>query len=239
MDKLGRLVHRSSEGAPAQEEGIVVDTPQAASKSDRRPDRVAAALAAGFIILLLATELVLSLPDETASAAVVATFYADHRAFIIILQVLGFVAAFLLGGYAWRLRHVDRVVSIAGIVVAVCGLIPGLITLVIAVVADPENPAPAGRWNQLEPRGDDILFLGIVVFAAAIAVRLGRNLPALGVLALVVAVACLTRLALEAAGLNRGPLDAVGPLSFLTLMAVIAVLSFRGVLGGGSRRQPS
>jgi hypothetical protein len=33
-----------------------------------RPDRLAAALAAGFIVLLLATELVLSLPDESASA---------------------------------------------------------------------------------------------------------------------------------------------------------------------------
>jgi hypothetical protein len=216
----------------------VVDTP-AVRKSDRRPDRVAAALAVGFIVLLLATELVLSLPDETASADVVATFYADHRAFIIILEVLGFVAAFLLGGYAWRLRHVDRAVSIAGMVMAVCGLVPGLITLVIAQVANPESPAPAGLWNQLEPRGDDVLFVGIVVFAAAIAVRLGRSLPALGVLALVVAVACLTRLGLEAAGVSRGPLDAVAPLSFLALVAVIAVLSFRGVLGSDPRRQPS
>jgi uncharacterized membrane protein len=211
-------------------------TPQGAANSDRTPDRVAAGLAGGFIVLLLATEVVLSLPDETASANRVATFYADHRAFIIVLQLLGFVAAGLLAGYAWRLRRVDRVVSVTGMITAVCSLVPGLITVVIAVVADPTDPAPAGRWNLLEPRGDDALFVGIVLFAAAVALRLGRRLPALGVLALLVAVACLTRLVLEAAGVKRGPLDGVGPVSFLALISVMAVLSFLGVLRTGARR---
>lgn len=214
-------------------------TPQVARRSNRTPDRVAAALAGGFIVLLLATEIVLTLPDETDGANVVARFYASHRAFIIILQVLGFVAAVLLGAYAWRLRRVDQVVSVAGIVMAVCALAPGLITVVIAIVADPNDPTPAGRWNLLEPRGDDVLFVGIVVFAAAVALRLGRSLPVLGVLAVLVAIACLTRLVLEAAGASGGSLDAIGPLLFLALVAVLAVSSFLGVLRGGSRHQPS
>jgi len=214
-------------------------TPQAAEYSARTPDRVAAALAGGFVVLLVATELVLSLPDQTASAADVAAFYATHRSFIITLQVLGFGAAVLLGGYAWRLRRVDRAVSAAGLLVAVCGLVPGLVTLVIAVVADPDDPAPAGRWNQLEPRGDDLLFVGILVFAAAVALRLGRRLPALGVLALLLALGCVGRLVLEAVGVGGGPLNAVVPLSFLALMTVMAALSFLGVLRTGSGRQPS
>lgn len=45
---------------------------QVADKSTRTPDRVAASLAIGFVVLLLATELILSLPDETASASDVA-----------------------------------------------------------------------------------------------------------------------------------------------------------------------
>jgi hypothetical protein len=226
--------HRSSQPVSRQGgEKNVTATPHVARNSDRTPDRLAAALAGGFIVLLLATEIVLTLPDETDDANVVATFYASHRAFIIILQVLGLVAAVLLGGYAWRLRRVDRVVSVAGMVMAVCTLVPGLITVVIALVADPNDPTPAGRWNVLEPRGDDVLFVGVVVFAAAIALRLGRSLPALCVLALLVAVACLTRLVLEATGASRGPLDALGPLLFLVLIAVMAVLSFRGVLRTG------
>jgi hypothetical protein len=117
--------------------------------------------------------------------------YTEHRALIIALQLLGVVAALLLGAYAWRLRSVDRFVAGAGLLMAFCAWAPTMITLVLAIVADPAHTETADGWNMLEPRGDDILFLGIVVFASAVAVRLGRYSPALGVLALVVAVACL------------------------------------------------
>lgn len=206
-------------------------TPRVTKKSLRRPDRVAGALAAGFVVLLLATEAMLTLPDETASPGAVASFYATHRAFILMLQLVGMVAAGLLGLYAWRLRSVDRVVATAGMIMAGCGLLPSLITLLIAIVADPTDPSSAGSWNQLEPLGDDILFVGIVIFAGVIVVRLGRELPALGVLAGFVAITCLIRLGLEIAGTGRGPLDAVGPLSFVLLIAVMAILSFLGILG--------
>jgi hypothetical protein len=145
-------------------------SPRVADESVRKPDRVAGALAAGFVVILLATEAVLTLPDETANPRTAASFYATHRAFIISLQLLGVVAA------------------------------------------------------------DDILFVGIVLFAGAVAVRLGRRLPALGLLALFVAVSCLIRLGLEIAGNNRRPLDAIGPLSFVLLIAVMAILSFLGLL---------
>jgi hypothetical protein len=216
---------------------ILAISPRATETSVRTPDRVASALAAGFVVLLLATELVLTLPDETDNPVSVANFYAAHRGFIIILQVLGLAAAALLGAYAWRLHTVDRFVATAGMIMAVCSLVPGLITLMIAIVANPDHPAAAGRWNVLEPRGDDLLFVGIVLFAGAIAVRLGRRLPALGVLAALVAFSCLARLVLEAAGRSRGPLEAVGPLLFVILIAVMATLSFLGVLRAGS--QPS
>jgi hypothetical protein len=209
-------------------------SPRATETLVRTPDRLAGALAAGFVVLLLATELVLTIPDEADSPESVANFYAAHRAFIIILQGLGLVAAVLLGAYAWRLRTVDRFVAAAGMIMAVCGLVPGLITLMIAIVADPDHPAAAGRWNALEPRGDDILFVGIVLFAGAIVVRLGRRLPALGVLAALVALSCLARLLLEAAGRSRGPLEAVGPLLFVVLVATMAVLSFLGILRADS-----
>ena len=207
-------------------------SPRIPKKSVRKPDRVAGALAAGFVVLLLATELVLTLPDEGDDPLLVANFYAAHRGLVIILQVLGLLAAALLGAYAWRLRVVDRVVAVAGMIMAVCSLVPGLITLVIAVVADPDHPAPAGVWNALEPRGDDILFVGIVVFAGAVALRLGRSVPALGVLAGLVAVSCLARLTLEIVGKSRGALEAVGPLLFVVLIAAMAVLSFLGILDG-------
>jgi hypothetical protein len=205
----------------------------------RTPDRVGAALAAGFIVLLLATELVLSLPDETATPAVVASFYAQHRAFVVILQLLGLLAAALLGAYAWRLRSVDVVVSWAGLLTAVCALVPGSVTLLIAIVADPNEPASAGHWNSLEPRADDILFVGILLFAVSVAVRLGPGNVVLGILAMVVALSCLARLILEASGQSRGVLESVGPLSFVVLVAAMAVLSFRGALSSDRGLQPA
>ena len=190
-------------------------------------------MAFGFIALLLSTEVVLTLPDVTDSASFVASFYAGHRALIVILQVLGFVAAALLAGYAWRLRAVAQVVGGAGLATAVCALGPGAVTLVIAVVADPAHPASAGRWNSLEPRADDVLFLGVIVFASAVLVRLGRRLPVLGVLTAVVVLSCLARLIVEAMGTHRGALESVGPLSFIVLVAMMAVLSLRGTLHPG------
>jgi hypothetical protein len=204
----------------------------------RRPDRVGAALATSFIVLLLATELVLTLPDETDTASSVATFYAAQRASIVTVQVLGFVAAGLFGAYAWRLRSVDRVVAVAGLVMAVCAVIPGFITLVLAIAADPANPDSAAHWNSLEPRGDDILFVGILLFATAVAVRLGRKIPMLGVVAVVVAVSCLVRLALEVTGNGLGAVESIGPLSFVVLVAFMALLSLRGVLGTASQPRP-
>jgi hypothetical protein len=204
----------------------------------RRPDRLGAALAAGFIVLLLATELVLTLPDETDTASSVAAFYVAHRAFIVILQILGCVAAGLFAAYAWRLRSVDRVVAAAGVVTAVCALVPGFITVILAAVADPANPDSAARWNSVEPRGDDILFVGILLFATAVAVRLGRKTPFLGVLAVIVALSCLVRLVLEITGNSRGALESIGPLSFIVLVGVMAVLSLRGVLGPASQPGP-
>src|SRR5215212_3599734 len=100
---------------------------------DRTPDRFAAALAFAFIVLLLATELVLTLPDEADSPAFVAEFYTEHRALIIALQLLGVVDALLLGAYAWRLRSVDRFVAGAGLLMAFCALAPTMITLVLEI----------------------------------------------------------------------------------------------------------
>ncbi len=42
----------------------------------------------------------------------------------------------LLGGYAWRLRSVDRFVAGAGLLLAFCALAPTMITVVLAIVAE-------------------------------------------------------------------------------------------------------
>jgi len=198
-------------------------------------DRRGALLAGGFIVLLLASEAALSLPDESDSDSFVARFYSDHRATIIVLQVIGIVAAGLLAGYAARLWRVDAAVGVTGVVTAVLGCVPGLATIALAVVADPGAPASAGTWNQRLPRADDLLFLGVVGFALAVAVRFRSHRLAATVGGLT-ALLCAARLGLEASGQARGVFDSLGPIAFVLLVAVLAVMSWQGTLptGGAS-----
>jgi hypothetical protein len=196
---------------------------------ERIVDRTAGWLGIAFLVLLLASEIALSLPDEHALAVTVATFYAAHRAVIIGLQVAGFAGSALLALFVWRLRRISPGVAGAGLVLAVTTLAPALITLLLAVVADPSHPATAGTLNQWEPRGDDLLFVGVTLFAAALLPFLGRPPRWLGVLAGIVAVFCLLRFALELLGRPRGAVDALAPISFLILIVALTWLSFRGL----------
>ena len=196
---------------------------------ERIVDRTAGWLGIAFLVLLLASEIVLSLPDEHASAATVATFYAAHRAVIIGLQVAGFAGSALLALFAWRLRVISQRIAVAGLVLAVAALVPALVTLLLAVVADPTHPATAGTLNEWEPRGDDLLFVGVTLFAATLLPFLGRPPRWLGVLAGIVAVFCLLRFALELLGMPRGAVDALAPISFLVLIAALTWLSLRGL----------
>jgi hypothetical protein len=194
-----------------------------------RRDPLGAALAWAFVVLLLASEAALTLPDESASGPAVASFYAQHRVTVLVLQLIGLVAAGLLAGYAGRLRRFDRVSSTAGLITAALACAPAVVTLVLALVADPAHPSAAGTWNARGPRADDLLFIGITVFGAAIALR--RRFPAgARLLGAIVAVLCGARLILEATGHVRGAFDSLGPISFVLLMACLGLLSAMGRL---------
>jgi hypothetical protein len=197
--------------------------------STRIVDRTSGWLGVAFVVLLLASEAALSLPDEHATAQAVAIFYAAHREVIITLQFVGFVASVSLALFAWRLRVIGSGVAAAGLVLALTTIVPGLITATLAVVADPQHPANAGIYNRFEPRGDDALFVGVTLFAIAVLLVPTRRSPRwLGIVAAAVALCCLLRLVLEALGRPRGVLETLAPLSFLVLVAALAALSFLG-----------
>jgi hypothetical protein len=198
-----------------------------------RPDLRGALLALAFVVLVLASEAALTLPDENASDSAVASFYADHRAAIIVLQVIGLIAAVLLAAYSARLRRVDVIAGTAGLFTAAFACAPAVVTIVLALVADPTHPGAAGTWNAIEALADDLLFIGITVFGAAIALR-PRFHPVARVLGAIVALSCAARLVLEAAGQPRGSFDSIGPISFVLLVACLGVLSASGRLSPDS-----
>src|SRR2546430_17027734 len=96
--------------------------------AERIVDRTAGWLGIAFLVLLLASEAALVLPDEHASAATVASFYAAHRAAIIGLQVAGFAGSALLALFGWRLRVIGPGVAPAGVCPAVPPPPPSLVT---------------------------------------------------------------------------------------------------------------
>jgi hypothetical protein len=203
-----------------------------------RRDLFGAVIAFAFVVLLLGSEAALALPGETASDSAVASFYAGHRGAVVVLQLIGLVAAGLLAGYAGRLRRFDTVASNAGLITAALACAPAAVTLVLALVADPAHPSTAGTWNAWEPRADDLLFVGITVFGAAIALR--PRFPAVArALGAIVAVLCATRLVLEATGHTRGWTDSLGPISFVLLVACLGVLSAMGRLSPDTRSSPA
>jgi hypothetical protein len=196
--------------------------------ADDQRDLPGALLAFAFVLLLLGSEAALTLPDETAGDTAVATFYAGHRGSIVVLQLAGLLAAGLLAAYALRLRRVDRAVGNAALLTAVLACAPALVTLALALVADPAHPAAAGTWNALEPRADDLLFAGITVFGATVALRLRP--PVVRVLGGLVAVLFVVRFVLEVMGRERGVVDSLGPILFVVLVGTLGVLSARGRL---------
>jgi hypothetical protein len=104
-----------------------------------------------------------------------------------------------------------------------------VVTIVIALVADPAHPGRAGTWNVREPRADDLLFVGITIFGATIAAR--PRFPALArVLGAVVAVLCGARLLVESTGHARGTFESLGPTMFVVLVACLGVFSATGRL---------
>ncbi len=192
-------------------------------------------LALSFVVVLLFSEAALSLPDATATEAEVAAFYSDHRGAVVILQLIGFGAALLLGLFARRLRTVDRLVSATGIAVAVASVVSGGVILAMALVADPASPSAVGTLNSWEPRADDLLFVAIVGFGAAVAVRFWREHRFLAAIGGATALTCLLRLTMEAIGAALGPVEWLAPVMFVVLVAMMGVMTLTGRLQGLGR----
>ena len=185
-------------------------------------DRSGGFFGLAFIVLLFLSEAAVSLPDLDASDRHVADFYADHRAVVIGMQLVGFVAAGLLALFALRLRAVDRASGYTLLGVAGVALLPGLVTVALALVADPARAVTAGRLNDAAGVADDLLFLAISGFAATVWAARHAYHPALRWFAAAVSLCCLARAVLGFAQL-QGWLDVAAPFAFLALIAALSV----------------
>jgi hypothetical protein len=186
-----------------------------------------------FVVLLLFAQAAVSLPRTTRSDAFIAGYYADHRAFIAVDQVVQLFCSYLL--WRWltalvstsalttRMSSVGlRRIRVAGVAVVTASVLTCLAVLVLALVPSLGDGAvrlfaDATDWT------DVLLFLTVASLGLACA-QAGHPtwLRASGALLAVVAVA---HAALSALGSNA--LGVVGPVAFLVFVLAVSVWLIR------------
>jgi hypothetical protein len=182
-----------------------------------------------FVVVLFVTAAAVSLPGPEASAHQVVAFYVQHRNVVELVQLLALTTVPLLVLFALRLRELDRASGTAAVAVAAMGSLPTVATLVLALTADPRHADSAHALNVTAAVADDLLFLTISGFAAAVWAGRSAYRPWLRGLAVVTSAVCLARGVLGLAGVQSW-LDIAGPLTFVALVGALSIrlLTARG-----------
>ena len=192
-----------------------------------------------FVVLLLLAEAAVSLPRTTHSDAFIAAYYADHRAFIAVDQVVQLFCSYLL--WRWltafvatsaRTTRMTSVglhrVRVAGLAVVAASVLTCLAVLVLALVS--LDGGAVRLFADTTDWTDVLLFLAITGLGLACA-QVGHPtwLRASGaLLALVAAAHALLSV------LGSTVLGVVAPLAFLVFVLAVSVWMIRGAgVGAG------
>lgn len=191
----------------------------------------------GFVVLLLASQSAVALPETSRSSSAIAAYYEDHHVAITLAQVGRLVASYFFFRFSVALyrgsggRNADpgasaRLVSVAGVGVVAASVVTTVPALVLALVLSLPLSLPLRATRAVAAAGDltdVLLFVAIAVFAMAVGT--GPNPRAVRVFGLVVALLAAGRAALGLAHVSS--LDAVAPVAFLAFVLVLSVRLMR------------
>ena len=190
------------------------------------------------MILLFGGAVSLTLPVDNAKDFEVAVFFASsaklailhlgyqaHTWAVFITQGIEIVASIVFIWFAIRLARGDAAVRDLGIAVAVIGVVPSAVLIILTFIADPLYDATAGGWYAVAVLADHVLFLAVAAFAAVIASRV-RDVRWLCRCSIVVAVIALARGVLGFFGV-AGVLEPIAPVVFLALIATLSICLIR------------
>jgi hypothetical protein len=190
--------------------------------------RAAAYWGWAFLVLLLVSAGMVTVPGGDDDVAFVREFYTDHRTVIVIAQVIGLAAAaaFLpfargLQGQSWVGRR--PWVFVSGVSVAGAGVLAGAPPLALCVVADSGDDGTISALATASDLVDVVLFLTIAGLGAVVLAAV--EITWLRVLSALVLAVCGIHALLRLRG--ETPLELVAPLAFLTLVGCLAVLCRR------------
>ncbi|MDX6325702.1 MAG: hypothetical protein QOK15_2056 [Nocardioidaceae bacterium] len=188
------------------------------------PSRAAGGWGWAFVVLLLVSAGMASVPGGADATSTVRDFYTRHTSVIVVAQLIGLVAAAAFVPFTFALRRgsADRRarpdVEAAGCAVAVAALLTAVPVLWLTAVAGTGSTGYVHALAVASDLTDVALFSAIALWAATL-VRAAT--PAwFRALAGIVAVLTLLRALLIIA--RSSALEVVAPTSFVVLVAVVS-----------------
>jgi hypothetical protein len=181
-----------------------------------------------FVVLLLVSAGMVTVPGGGDSVPTVRSFYGDHTSVIAIAQLIGLAAAATFIPFALAVQRQTWVglrpwVAWLGIAVSVAAVVTAVPPLWLCVVARSAGADQVSALAKASDMSDVVLFAVIACFAVAVAAAVSPRLAR--VVAAVVALVCATRAVLILAGVDS--LELVAPLAFLALVCGLCVASLR------------
>jgi hypothetical protein len=196
----------------------------ATATSRPRSSRRAGWSGLSFVVLLLVSAGMASVPGASDSVPTVRHFYDAHRTVVVVAQLIGLLAAAMFAVHAQALARrmrpgEDGHVRATGRLVAATAALTAVPVLVLtASVAEwPDRVFAALAWAS--DLADVVLFAAVALFAAAVATASRRSWT--GALAGSVSLLAAARSVLLACGSST--LEVVAPVAFIVLVTVVSV----------------
>ena len=181
-----------------------------------------------FVLLLLLSAGMVTVPGADRGVSFVRDFYEANRTVIVLAQAIGLVAAVAFLPFARGLQRQSWVarrpwVFAFGAAVSVAAVLAAVPPLLLCVAASTAGSGMLDALATASDRVDVVLFATISAFAVAVAVAVDttwvRALSA--IVALTTAVRGLFSLT------GQEPLELVAPMAFIVLVVSLAIASWR------------
>ena len=190
--------------------------------------RSTAAWGIGFVLLLLVSAGMVTVPGEQDGVTFVRDFYRDNGAIVVTAQVVGLAAAVVFLGFVRGLQRSDWVgaapwVLVSGATVAGAAVLTALPPLVLSQVARSAEDGTVSSMALASDLTDVALFLAIAAFAVAVTVAVTSTW--VRVVSAVVALLSGLRAVLLLA--RSDALEVAAPMTFIVLVLCLAWCCWR------------
>jgi hypothetical protein len=193
-------------------------------RSVRRQSRRAGWSGVTFVVLLLLGAGMASVPGSSNSVATVRAFYLDHRAVVLVAQLVELAAAAVFVLHARALAGVlssrrSKGLRSAGLLVAAGAGLTAVPVLALTATAPSASDRVVAGLARASDLTDVVLFAAVSLFAAAAA----RSSAASWVGGLAAAVALLSAARSVLLACGSSALNLTAPLAFIALVGVLSI----------------